>query len=85
MSERKPCRMKKRALEALDGAKVSSGAASHSAVCRVTDNRMTDRAQVNADLMCAAGRDRHVKQRNAVEVAGESDSRDRMPCAPRLG
>ena len=84
MSEREPGRVKKRAFEALDGAKVSSGPPSHSTVCRITDNWMTNRAQVDTDLMCAAGCDCDVEQRNAIEVARESHTRDRMPCPPRL-
>ena len=54
--------MQKRTLETLDGAKVAGGPAMHSTVRRITDNRMPDRAQVDPDLMRAAGCDRDMQK-----------------------
>ena len=57
----------------------------HAAVGRVADDRMADGAQVHADLMGAAGRDRHLQQRHALEVARPRDARHRAPRAARAG
>ena len=77
--------MQKRTLESLDSAEVPRRPAAHAAVCRIPDDRMPDRAQVDADLMRAARRDGDVQQRNAVEVARERDARHRIPRPPRPG
>jgi hypothetical protein len=60
--EREPRGMEEWALEALDGVQVSCGSAPYAAVSLIADDRVSDRAKVDADLMCAAGRDRHVQQ-----------------------
>ena len=49
----------------------------HAAVGRVADDRMADRAEVNADLVRAAGGDRDLEQRHALEVPREGDARHR--------
>jgi hypothetical protein len=77
--------VEERSLQALDGAKVSCGPAMHSSVCRITHNRMANRAQMDADLMRAARRDCHMEQRYAIEIARESHSRNRMSRAPSPG
>jgi len=77
--------VKKRALEPLDGAKMAGGSPPHATVRRIPHNRMADRAQVDADLVRAASRDRDVEERHAIEVARESHSRDRISRAPGSG
>ena len=57
--ERQPRGVEERAFEVRDGAKVAGHAAMHAAVERVADDRMADGAQVDADLVRAAGVDGH--------------------------
>jgi hypothetical protein len=55
--------MEETALEPLHGADVACDAPMHAAVHGIADNRVTDRAQVHADLMRAAGMDGHLAER----------------------
>jgi hypothetical protein len=53
MVEHQPSGVEERALESLHRADVARHAAMDSAIHRIADNRVTDRAQVHADLMRA--------------------------------
>ena len=69
MGEREPRCVEERTFEPiLDRPDVVGDPAMNAAVSRVTDDRMMDGAQVNADLMRAAGRDRDVYQRHTFEL-----------------
>src|SRR5215831_1662960 len=61
--EREACGMEERALEMRDRADVARDAAVDAAVERVADDRMADRAQVDADLVRAAGVDGDARER----------------------
>ena len=58
-------------------------AAVHAAVHRVADDRMADGVEVHADLMRAAGRDRHLQQRHARKVPRPGHPRHGAAGAPR--
>src|SRR5258705_11409165 len=51
-------------------------AAVQAAVRRITDNRMTDRAEMHPDLVRTARRDGHFHQRHAVVVPSKGDPCD---------
>src|SRR6516165_12742631 len=55
MGERQPCRVQKRTREMRYGPKVAGHAPPDAAVQRVPDNRMTDGAQVDSDLVRSPG------------------------------
>ena len=63
MREREPCRVKKRALQARHRADIAGHAPVHAAVQRIADDRMADRAEVDADLVRASGVNRDLAQR----------------------
>ena len=63
MREHEPRGVQKRPLEMRDRAQVAGHAPVDAAVERVADDRMADRAQVHADLVRAAGVDRHLRER----------------------
>jgi len=54
--------MQERAFETLDGAQVCRGSPVYASVRLIADDGMSDRAEVDADLMRAAGRDGDVNQ-----------------------
>jgi hypothetical protein len=60
--------MQKRPLEMGDGADVTRYAAMNTAVQRVADDRVADGAEMHADLMCAAGVNGHLAQRQSRQV-----------------
>ena len=70
--ERQPGRVQERPLEPLDGAQVGRRPAMEPAVGRIADDRMADRAQVDADLVRAPGGDRDLQQRDALVVPRRS-------------
>src|SRR5688572_21743118 len=61
----KPSRVQERPLEGEYGTQIARHASSKAAVHRIADNRMADRAQMDANLMGSPGRDRHVNKRHA--------------------
>ena len=65
--ERQAGRVQERAIQRLDGAQLRRDAAMDAAVERVADDRMADAAQVDADLMGAAGGDADADQAHAGE------------------
>ena len=81
--------MEKGAIQVCDRADVAWHAPVHAAVQRVPDDGMANRAEVDADLMRAAGVNRHLHQRqHPAEVLGADDARHRGPGAAyprRLG
>ena len=74
MLEHEPRGVQERPLEPLHGANVAGHPAVHAAVQRVADDRMSDRAQVHANLMRAAGVNRHLAQRQARQVVRACDA-----------
>ena len=77
--EDQPRGVQERPLQPLHGADVTGHAAVHAAVHRVADDRVPDRAQVHANLVRAAGVDRHLAQGQAWQRHGAGDARDRVP------
>ena len=62
MSEREPRGMEERAFETLDGAQMCRGSTVYASVRLIADDGVSDCAEVDADLMSAAGRDGDVNQ-----------------------
>src|SRR4051794_34213229 len=89
MREREPRRMEKWPIEVGDGANVAGHPPMNTAIERVADNRMTDRAEVDANLVCSPGMNRHLHEREyPAEVLRADDARHRRPRsaqARRLG
>ena len=84
MLEHQPRGVQKRPVEMGDRAQVAGHAPVDAAVERVADDRVADRAQVNADLVRAAGVDRDAARASApAEVLRAHDARDRFAAAPR--
>src|SRR5262249_58422042 len=70
--------------EMRDRADVARDAAVDAAVERVADDRMADRAQVDADLVRAAGVDGDARERQyPAEVLGAHDPRHRLTAPPQ--
>ena len=72
--------VQERPIEMRDGAQVAGHAPVDAAVERVADDRMADRAQVDADLMRPPGVDRDLRQR---QHRGRSARRGRCASPPR--
>src|ERR1044071_5228988 len=64
-------------LQTLHRANVSGDTTMDPAVHRVADDRVADRAQMHADLMRAAGMNRHLTKREPRHVVRPRDPRDR--------
>ena len=78
MRERQPSRMQERPLQPLHGSDVSRNAPMDASVQRVADNRMADGAQVDANLMCPPGVNRHLTERETGQMMGARDARHRL-------
>src|SRR5678815_5503485 len=78
MLEGEPLGMEEWPLEMGDGADVAGDAAVDAPVQRIADDRMADRAEVYAYLVCAAGVDGNLAQRQSRQVKRLRDSRDRF-------
>ena len=74
--------MQKWSLESLNGADVAGHAAMDAAVHRVADDRMSNRAEVYADLVRSPGVDRDLTQRQSRQVMCARNARHRVPCVP---
>src|SRR5262245_46557106 len=61
-----------------DGADVARHPAMNATVQGVADNRVADGAQMHADLMCAAGVNRNLAQRQSRQVKGSRNASDRL-------
>src|SRR4029453_1771395 len=68
--EGEPLGMQKRPLQMGDGADVTGHAPVDTAVERVADNRVADRAEMHAYLMCATGVNGNLTQRQSRQVEG---------------
>ena len=74
MRERQPRRMQERPFQMRDRPQIARHTAVHAAVQRVADDRMTDGAQVHANLMRPAGVNRDARQRqHPPEMLGAYD------------
>jgi len=82
MYECEPPRVQKRAVQALHGSKIARDPPAHPPVHRVPNDRMSDRAEVYANLVCAAGMNGHLAQGQAAQVMGPCDSRDGLSRVP---
>src|SRR5438093_9075042 len=76
MLEHEPGSVQERPLEMRDGPQVARHAAVNAAVEGITDDRMTDRAEVHADLVRAAGMNRNLDEGQRPELLGAGDPRD---------
>src|SRR5262245_42973679 len=91
MCEDEPRGVKERAIEMRHRAQVARHAAVDAAVDRISDDRVTDGAQVNPNLVCAARVDGDAcKRERPAEMIRADDPRDRFaaapdPCAVRQG
>ena len=75
--------MEERPLQTHDRADIAGHAPVDAAVERIADDRMSDRAQVHANLVRAPGMNRDLRQRDrGVEVLGADDPRHGFPAAP---
>ncbi len=63
MCEREASGVQERPLKMRDGADVPWHAAMDTAVQGIADDRVTDGTEVDADLVCASGMNRHVAER----------------------
>ena len=71
--------MQKRPVETRHDAQIAWNAPVYAAVERIPDDRMTDGAQVDANLVGPPGQDRDMRQRQgAPKVFGADDPRDRL-------
>ena len=75
--------MKKRALQSLHCPDVAGHAAMHTAVGRVADDRMADGAEMDTNLMRAAGEDRDLAKREPRHVMRSRDPGHGMTGAAR--
>jgi hypothetical protein len=72
--ERNPRCMEKRPRQPLHRADVSGDTPVNTTVQAVADDRVADRAQVDADLVCSPGVNRHLTERHARHVVRARDS-----------
>jgi hypothetical protein len=63
--ERQSRRVQKRPLQMRDGPDIAGHSSVDASVQRIADNRMTDGAQMHANLMCSARVNSHLAQRQA--------------------
>jgi len=76
--------VQERAVEPGHGAQVAGDAPVHAPIQGISDDRMPDRAQMDADLMGPSCLDRDSRERQgAAQVLGADDPRDRFAAAPR--
>src|SRR5262245_7044399 len=80
MREREPLRMEEWPLQAGNGADVAGDPPVNAAVQRITDDRMTDCAEMHTYLVCAAGMNGHLAQRQSRQVERLRNSCDRFTC-----
>ena len=78
-------RVEERALQSLHRPHIVGHVPVDATVRRVADDRVANRAQVDANLMRSAGGDRDVQQRDAPQVLRLGDTRDRAPRTPCAG
>ena len=84
MLEDQPRRVQKRTLEPGHGAQVAGHAPVHASIQGISDDRVADRAQVDADLVGPACLNRDPRERQrAAQVLGANDPRDRFAAASR--
>ena len=84
MAERQPGRVQERTIQMRDGLGVAGHAPVDAAVERIAHNRMSDRAEVNANLVGAAGVNRDPRQRqHRVDPIGPDDARHGFAASPR--
>src|SRR5262245_32774544 len=87
MGEYEAGSVQERALEPRDRAQVARDAAPDTAVQRISDHRVADRAEMHANLVRAPRVNRHARQRQSPsEVFGADNARHggpRTPCPSR--
>src|SRR5262245_24848641 len=81
--EDEPLGMEEWPLETADGADVTGDTPVDASVQRIATDRVADRAELHAYLVCAAGMNGNLAQRQSRQVKRLRDSRDRFTCAPR--
>ena len=75
--------VQKRPFELQDGSEMRRRVSLDATVDGVSDDRMTDGAEVDAYLVCAAGRDRDPEKRDTVERLRRDDACDCFARPPR--
>lgn len=75
--------VQERPFELQDGSEMRRRVSLDATVDGVSDYRMTDGAEVDAYLVCAARRDRDLEKRDAVERLGRDDACDCFARPPR--
>src|SRR6185369_17865028 len=80
--EDEPLGMEERPLETGDGADVTGNAPVDAAVQRIADDRVADRAEMHAYLVCAPSVNGNLAQRQCRQVKRLRDSRDRLTRPP---